>query len=133
MVKISRSRSSGIGLTGSVSSSSPPPSARSSASSATRRPAQRRSVRIRSSARLRAAVTIQAAGLSGSPRSRPALERDQERVLHRLLGAVEVAEDAGEDGDRLPRLAPEQAVDEDGLRSSGASASEVAAPASAAS
>jgi hypothetical protein len=35
--------------------------------------------------------------------------------LHRLLGAVEVAEDAGEDGDRLSRLAPEQAVDEEGL------------------
>jgi hypothetical protein len=41
---------------------------------------------------------------------RPALERDEERVLYRLLGAIEVAEDAGEDRDRLPRLAPEQAV-----------------------
>ena len=30
----------------------------------------------------------------------------------RHTGAVEVAEDAGEDGDRLPRLAPEQAVDQ---------------------
>ena len=45
----------------------------------------------------------------------PALERDQERVLHRLLGAVEVAEDVGQDGDRPSRLAPEQAVDEDVL------------------
>jgi hypothetical protein len=47
----------------------------------------------------------------------PALERDEECVLDRLLGTVEVAEDAGEDGDRLPRLAPEQAVDDDVLRS----------------
>jgi hypothetical protein len=47
---------------------------------------------------------------------RPALERDQERVLHRLLGAIEVAEDAGEDRDRLPRLAPEQAVQDGVLR-----------------
>jgi hypothetical protein len=45
--------------------------------------------------------------------ARPALQRDQERVLDRLLGAIEVAEDAREQRDRLPRLAPEQAVDED--------------------
>ena len=56
----------------------------------------------------------------GEPALGPALERGQERVLHRLLGAVEVAEDAGEDGDRLSRLAPEQAVDEDVLRTGGA-------------
>jgi hypothetical protein len=48
--------------------------------------------------------------------SRPALQRDQERVLHRLLGAVEVAEDAGEDRDRLSRLAPEQAIEDGVLR-----------------
>jgi hypothetical protein len=41
---------------------------------------------------------------------RPALERHEERVLYRLLSAIEVAEDAGENRDRLPRLAPEQAV-----------------------
>ena len=42
---------------------------------------------------------------------RPALERDRERVLDRILGGVEVAEDADQRGDRPPRLAPEQAVD----------------------
>jgi hypothetical protein len=51
--------------------------------------------------------------------ARPALEGDEERVLDGLLGAIEVAEDAREQRDRLPRLAPEQAVDEDvaGIRS----------------
>jgi hypothetical protein len=44
------------------------------------------------------------------------LERGQEGVLDRFLGTVEIAEDAGEDGDRLPGLTPEQAVDEDVLR-----------------
>jgi hypothetical protein len=43
--------------------------------------------------------------------ARPALERDDEGVLDGLLGAVEVAERARQDSDRLPRLAPEQAVD----------------------
>jgi len=47
--------------------------------------------------------------------ARPALEGDDERVLDRLLRAVEVPERARERGDRLPRLAPEQAV-EGGLR-----------------
>jgi hypothetical protein len=41
------------------------------------------------------------------------LQRGQEGVLHRLLGTVEVAEDAGEDGDRLSGFTPEQTVDED--------------------
>jgi hypothetical protein len=45
--------------------------------------------------------------------ARPALERGEEGVLHRLLGAVEIAEDVCEGGDRLSGLAPEQAVDED--------------------
>jgi hypothetical protein len=58
----------------------------------------------------------------------PALERDEERVLYRLLGAVEVAEDAGEDGDRLARLAPEQAVQDGVLRSGQDAAAPVAAP-----
>ena len=112
-VKISRSRSSAIGLTGSASSSvarrqcpqlglqrdAPPGPARARA-------------RIRSIARLRAAVTIHAAGLSGTPSRGQRSSATSERVLHRLLGAVEVAEDAREDGDRLPRLAPEQAVDD---------------------
>jgi hypothetical protein len=43
--------------------------------------------------------------------ARPALERDDERVLDRLLGAVEVPERAGQGGDGLGRLAPEQAVE----------------------
>jgi hypothetical protein len=43
------------------------------------------------------------------------LERGEEGVLDRLLGAIEIAEDAGEDGDRLSGLAPEQAVDENVL------------------
>ena len=106
---ISRSRSSGIGLSG----SSP----------------RRRSQRPRA-ARGRAALAARARGAGGrSPGcgardgdpggrvgrhavARPALERDHERVLDRLLGAVEVAERAGQRGDRLPRLAPEQAVDD---------------------
>ena len=44
--------------------------------------------------------------------ARPALERDDEGVLDRLLGAVEVAERPCQGGDRLPGLAPEQAVDD---------------------
>ena len=120
VVKIRRSRSSGIGLTSSASSSSSsslPPSARSSASSATRAPRP---------ALLAADPVERAVARRGDdpgrrvvrqPVARPALEGDQERVLHRLLGAIEVAEDAGEDGDRLSRLTPEQAVDEDVLGS----------------
>ncbi len=56
-------------------------------------------------------VTIHAAGLARHAVARPALERDHERVLHRLLGEVEVAEHADQGGDRPSRLAPEQAVD----------------------
>jgi hypothetical protein len=55
-------------------------------------------------------------GVVGQAVARPALQRGQERVLDRLLGAVQITEDAGEDGDRPSRLAPEQAVDEDVLR-----------------
>jgi hypothetical protein len=67
----------------------------------------------------------------------PALERGEEGVLNRLLGAVEIAEDAGEDGDRLSRLAPEQTIDENVLRTGArqdAAASEplLVAPSSAA-
>jgi hypothetical protein len=42
------------------------------------------------------------------------LERDHERLLDRLLGEVEVAEDADQGGDRPSRLAPEQAIDDIG-------------------
>jgi hypothetical protein len=51
------------------------------------------------------------AGVVRDAVARPALERDDERVLDRLLGAVEVAERARQGRDRLPGLAPEQAVD----------------------
>jgi hypothetical protein len=64
----------------------------------------------------------------GHAAGRPALERDEERVLHRLLGAIEVAEDAGEDGDRLSRLAPEQAIEDGVLRSGQDAAASVAVP-----
>ncbi len=41
----------------------------------------------------------------------PALQSPHERVLNRLLGKVEVAEDADQSRDRPPRLTPEQAAD----------------------
>jgi hypothetical protein len=43
--------------------------------------------------------------------SRPALEGDDERLLDRLLGRVEVTQNANEGGDRPSRLVPEQTVD----------------------
>jgi hypothetical protein len=49
--------------------------------------------------------------VGGNAVARPALERDEEGLLDRLLGAVEVPEGPRQDGDRLPGLAPEQAVD----------------------
>jgi hypothetical protein len=55
-------------------------------------------------------------GVVGDAAFRPPLERGDEGVLDRLLGTIEIAKDAGEDGDRLSRLAPEQTVDEDVLR-----------------
>jgi hypothetical protein len=42
---------------------------------------------------------------------RPALQRDEERLLDRLLGELEVAQRPREGGDRPSRLAAEQAVD----------------------
>jgi hypothetical protein len=54
--------------------------------------------------------------------ARPALERDDVRVLDRLLGAVEVPERSRQGGDGLPRLATEQPVDRD----SGAAQSPIA-------
>jgi hypothetical protein len=45
------------------------------------------------------------------PVARPALQRSNEGLLDRLLGQVEVAEDADQRRDRPPRLSPEQAVD----------------------
>ena len=58
---------------------------------------------MRSIARLRAVVTIQARRVRRHAVARPALERDRERVLHRVLGEVEVAEDA----DEVARTAPD--------------------------
>jgi hypothetical protein len=43
---------------------------------------------------------------------RPALQGDDERVLDRLLGGVEVAEGANQGRDRAPGLLPEDAVDD---------------------
>src|SRR6185436_7915767 len=39
------------------------------------------------------------AGVVRDPRRRPAIDRRRERVLYRVLGALQVAEDAGQDGD----------------------------------
>jgi hypothetical protein len=50
-------------------------------------------------------------GAGGHAGRRPALRRHRECVLHRLLGEVEIAEEADEGGDRPSRLAPEQAVE----------------------
>ena len=74
--------------------------------------------RSRSIARFRAVVVIQAPGLSGTPRDGPALEGDDERLLDRLLGEVEVAEDADQRCDRPALLLAEDAVD-DGVRVAG--------------
>jgi hypothetical protein len=42
----------------------------------------------------------------------PALQSDEERLLNRLLGEVEVSDGPDERRDRPPRLVPEQAVDD---------------------
>jgi hypothetical protein len=44
--------------------------------------------------------------------SRPAFERDYERLLDSLFGGIEVAEDPDQGRDRPPGLTPEQAVDD---------------------
>ena len=112
-VKISRSRSSGIALASSASGVLAPrrrapraPRARPLVLAASARGAAGRSPCCGRR------VVIQAPGLSGTPSLGPALERDDERLLDRLLGEVEVAEDADQGGDRPPRLVPEQAVDD---------------------
>jgi hypothetical protein len=50
------------------------------------------------------------AGVVRQPVARPALERHHEGLLDRLLGEVEVGEDADQGRHRPSRLAPEQAV-----------------------
>ena len=52
------------------------------------------------------------AGVRRRPVAGPALERGRERVLHRVLGAVEIAEDAGEDGDGTAPFLPEDRADD---------------------
>ena len=51
------------------------------------------------------------AGLVGDARSRPLLERGDERVLRQLLGHADVAHHAREAGDELGLLDPEDRVD----------------------
>ena len=52
------------------------------------------------------------AGIVGDTIGRPALESDDESLLDRFSGKVEVAQDADQTGDRPSRLVPEQAVDD---------------------
>ena len=56
------------------------------------------------------------AGICGNAVPGPALERDDERLLDRLLGGVEVPEDPDQGRDRTPGLVPEGAVDDPGRR-----------------
>ena len=53
---------------------------------------------------------IQPAGLGGSPRSGQRRTAVGEGVLDRVLGDVEVAEDAGEDGDGSPSASGDQTI-----------------------
>jgi hypothetical protein len=53
------------------------------------------------------------AGLRGDAVARPALDGECEGVLDGLLGAVEVAEDACQDGDCASPLLPEDGFDVD--------------------
>ena len=62
-------------------------------------------------ARLRAVVMIQPAGLGGRPVSRPPAHRLGERVLDRVLGDVDVAEGADQDGHRAPVFVAEHPLD----------------------
>ena len=62
-------------------------------------------------AELRAVVRIQAAGFDGAPAAGHRSMRHRERLLHRLLGQVEIAEEADQGGHRPSRLTPEQAVE----------------------
>ena len=50
-------------------------------------------------------------GIARHAVARPALERRGEGVLHRVLGELEVAEDAGEDRDRMAPLLAEDLLD----------------------
>ena len=103
-VKISASRSSGRVSTSSSSAAS----ARAS-SSAFRSSVRAR--RIRSIAAFRATVWIQAPGRRGIPLRGQRLERLCERVLHRVLGELEVAEDTDQGREDAAPLVPEDALE----------------------
>ena len=90
-VKISRSRSSTIVLSSSMDGSSCWASRRVSSASRSARSATDRFRRRRSIARRRAAVVIHAPGLAGTPSRRHCRDGGLERVLHRVLGQLEVA------------------------------------------
>ena len=67
--------------------------------------------RSRSMARLRAVVVIQPPGFGGTPVDRPPLGGDRERLRDRVLGEVDVAEDADQGGGAAAGLAPEHDVE----------------------
>ena len=56
--------------------------------------------------------TSQARGLAGHAVARPLLERGRERVVQRLLGEVEVAEQADQRGEHAARLGAIDLVDD---------------------
>ena len=105
-VKISRRRSSFTGPTGSGGSS------RSWMSAAwayrSWRDDSRRSL---SMARLRAVVVIHAPGFGGNPDSGQRCVGDDERLLDRLFGDVDVAEETDQRRDRTSGLVPEDAAE----------------------
>ena len=103
-VKIRASRSSG-----SVSTSSSSAASARASSSAFRSSVRAR--RIRSIAALRATVWVQAPGRARNACAGPALERCRERVLHRVLGELEVAEDADQGREDTAPLVPEDALE----------------------
>ncbi len=63
-------------------------------------------------ARLRAVVTSQAAGLAGTPVSRPPLRGDREGVLRGFLGQVEVAEEADHRSENTSPLVAEDLLED---------------------
>src|SRR3954447_23217838 len=81
-----------------------------------RRQRQQRGLELDGAAVPAQAVQRAVAGHGGDPRrgvvgravARPALEGDEEGLLHRVLGEREVAEDADEGRDGATRLAPEE-------------------------
>ena len=104
-VQISRSRSSGY--SSAFSGSSHATSSITSSGIARRKSVSRRS---RSSARRRAVVVSHAPGFAGTP-ALPGSERPGVRVLHALLGEVEVARDAHRRGEDEAPLAPVRVSD----------------------